>query len=38
VSRAKLRNLIAMEQSAKTVDASLTADRLAMPGLTDLTD
>ena len=38
VSRAKLRNLIAMEQSAKTVDASLTADRLAMPGLTELTD
>jgi ABC-type nitrate/sulfonate/bicarbonate transport system substrate-binding protein len=38
VSRAKLRNLIAMEQNAKTVDASLTVDRLAMPGLTDLTD
>ena len=38
VSRMKLRNLIAMEQSAKTVDASLTADRLAMPGLTELTD
>ena len=38
VSREKLRNLIAMEQSAKTVDASLTADRLAMPGLTELTD
>jgi ABC-type nitrate/sulfonate/bicarbonate transport system substrate-binding protein len=38
VSRAKLLNLIAMEQSAKTVGASLTVDRLVMPGLTELTD
>jgi NitT/TauT family transport system substrate-binding protein len=38
VSRAKLRNLIALEQSAKTVDAALTVDRLVMPGLTELTD
>jgi ABC-type nitrate/sulfonate/bicarbonate transport system substrate-binding protein len=38
VSRAKLRNLIAMEQSAKTVDAGLTVDRLVMPGFTELTD
>ena len=38
ISRAKLRNLVEMEQSAGTVDAALTVDRLAMPGLTELTD
>ena len=38
VSRAKLRNLIELERNAKTVDASLTVDRLVMPGLTELTD
>ena len=38
VSRTKLRNLVAMEQRAGTVDAAFSIDRLTMPGLTELTD
>jgi NitT/TauT family transport system substrate-binding protein len=38
ISRAKLQNLIAAERSLGNVDASLTPDRLIMPGLTELTD
>lgn len=38
VSRAKLHNLIEMEQRAGTVSAAFTVDRLVMPGLTELTD
>ena len=38
VSRTKLRNLVAMEQRAGTVDPAFAIDRLAMPGLTELTD
>ena len=38
VSRTKLRNLVAMEQRAGTVAAGFDIDRLAMPGLTELTD
>ena len=38
VSRTKLRNLVAMEQRAGTVDAAFAIDRLVMPGLTELTD
>jgi NitT/TauT family transport system substrate-binding protein len=38
VSRAKLRNLVEMEQRARTVTPTFTIDRLVMPGLTDLTD
>ena len=38
VSRAKLRNLVEMEQRARTVTSAFTIDRLFMPGLTDLTD
>jgi len=36
ISRAKLRNLVAMEQRAGTVDPALAIDRLIMPGLTEL--
>ena len=38
VSRTKLRNLVAMEQRAGTVAPAFDIDRLAMPGLTELTD
>ena len=38
VSRTKLRNLVAMEQRAGTVDPAFAIDRLVMPGLTELTD
>jgi NitT/TauT family transport system substrate-binding protein len=38
VSRAKLQNLIEVEKRAGNVDATLTIDRLVMPGLTELTD
>ena len=38
VSRTKLRNLVAMEQRAGTVDPAFDIERLAMPGLTELTD
>jgi len=38
VSRLKLQNLIDVEQRAGNVSASLTVDRLVMPGLTQLTD
>jgi ABC-type nitrate/sulfonate/bicarbonate transport system substrate-binding protein len=38
VSRTKLRNLVAMEQRAGTVDPAFAIERLAMPGLTELTD
>ena len=38
ISRAKLRNLVAMEQRAGTVDPALAIDRLVMPGITELTD
>ncbi len=38
VSRAKLQNLIDSERSHSNVSATLAIDRLAMPGLTELTD
>jgi len=38
VSRAKLQNVIDAERSAGNVGASLTVDRLVMPGVTELTD
>ena len=38
ISRAKLRNLVEMEQRAGTVAPAFDIDRLAMPGLTELTD
>ncbi len=38
MSRKKLHNLIEMEQQAGTVAAGFSIDRLAMPGLTELTD
>src|SRR5262249_33922522 len=38
VSRAKLGNVIAVEQRAGTIGPALTVDRLVMPGLTELTD
>jgi ABC-type nitrate/sulfonate/bicarbonate transport system substrate-binding protein len=38
VSRAKLRNVIDMEQRAGNIGSALTVDRLVMPGLTELTD
>ena len=38
VSRAKLRNLVAMEQRAGTVEPGFDIERLIMPGLTELTD
>jgi ABC-type nitrate/sulfonate/bicarbonate transport system substrate-binding protein len=38
LSRTKLGNLVAMEQRAGTVGPAFTVDRLAMPGLTELTD
>jgi ABC-type nitrate/sulfonate/bicarbonate transport system substrate-binding protein len=38
VSRTHLRNLVAMEQRAGTVDPAFAIERLVMPGLTDLTD
>ena len=38
VSRAKLRNLVELEQRAKSVAPGFAIDRLIMPGLTDLTD
>jgi NitT/TauT family transport system substrate-binding protein len=38
VSRAKLRNLLEIEQRAGNVGRALTLDRLVMPGLTELTD
>jgi ABC-type nitrate/sulfonate/bicarbonate transport system substrate-binding protein len=38
ISRKKLRNLVAMEQSAGTVVPGFDIDRLAMPGLTELVD
>jgi ABC-type nitrate/sulfonate/bicarbonate transport system substrate-binding protein len=38
VSRTKLRNLVAMEQRAGTVASGFDIERLAMPGLTELTD
>jgi len=38
VSRQKLRNLVEMEQQAGTIAASFSIERLAMPGLTELTD
>ena len=34
----KLRNLVAMEQRAGTVNPAFAIDRLVMPGLTELTD
>ena len=38
ISRTKLRNLVEMEQRAGTVAPGFDIDRLAMPGLTELTD
>ena len=38
VSRTKLRNLVAMEQRAGTVNPAFAIDRLVMPSLTELTD
>jgi NitT/TauT family transport system substrate-binding protein len=38
VSRARLRNLIEMEQRAGNADPTLTVERLIMPGLTELRD
>jgi NitT/TauT family transport system substrate-binding protein len=38
VSRAKLRNLVTMEQNAGSVTAGFDIEKLAMPGLTELTD
>lgn len=38
ISRAKLRNLVEVEQRAGTVAPAFAIDRLAMPGLTELTD
>ena len=38
VSRAKLQNLIELERTAGNVSATLTIDRLVMPGLTELVD
>jgi NitT/TauT family transport system substrate-binding protein len=38
VSRAKLQNLIDAERSLGNLGASLTPDRLIMPGVTELTD
>ena len=38
VSRAKLRNLVEMEQRAGTVASGFAIDRLTMPGLTELID
>jgi ABC-type nitrate/sulfonate/bicarbonate transport system substrate-binding protein len=38
VSRAKLRNLVAMEKSNGTVPATFDIERLVMPGLTELID
>ena len=38
VSRAKLRNLIAMEQQAGTIAKGFDIEKLAMPGLTELVD
>ena len=38
VSRAKLRNLIEVEQRTGNVSSTLTIDRLVMPGITELTD
>ena len=38
VSRRKLQNLIDAERALGMVDASLTIDRLIMPGVTELTD
>jgi NitT/TauT family transport system substrate-binding protein len=38
ISRAKLRNLTDMEKRSGTIEASFSIDRLAMPGVTELTD
>jgi hypothetical protein len=38
VSRRQLQNLIDAERALGKVDASLTVDRLVMPGLTELVD
>jgi ABC-type nitrate/sulfonate/bicarbonate transport system substrate-binding protein len=38
VSRRKLQNLIDAERSLNMVDASLTVDKLTMPGVTELVD
>jgi ABC-type nitrate/sulfonate/bicarbonate transport system substrate-binding protein len=38
VSRQKLRNLVEMEQRNGTIAANFSIERLAMPGLTELTD
>jgi hypothetical protein len=38
MSRAKLRNLIEVEQRTGSIDAAFTIDRLVMPGVTELTD
>jgi ABC-type nitrate/sulfonate/bicarbonate transport system substrate-binding protein len=38
VSRKKLQNLIDAERALGTIDASLTVERLLMPGVTELTD
>jgi len=38
VSRRKLRNLVELEQRAKSIAPAFTIDRLVMPGLTDLSD
>ena len=38
ISRTKLRNLVAMEQSAGTVAPGFEIDRLSMPGLTELVE
>ena len=38
VSRQKLRNLVEMEQQAGTIAPNFPIERLAMPGLTELTD
>ena len=38
VSRARLRNLLEVEKASGNLSAALTIERLAMPGLTELTD
>jgi len=38
VSRGKLQNLIDAQRALGNADASLTVDRLVMPGVTELTD
>ena len=38
VSRSRLRNLLEVEKASGNLSAALTIERLAMPGLTELTD